>query len=495
VSDELTQRSAAHLSDEDLVGQVLVSHAFGHHATEVSPASNAANRAFAGVDTPAEVVARYRLGGVILVSRSADDPTAATNPTSNVDSPAQVRELTEGLRAASRLPLLVGTDQEYGVVTRIRSGIVQLPSAMAFGAAGDPGLTERAWAAAGADLAALGVNVDFAPVADVRGPGGVIGSRSFGADPAAVAGQVAAVVRGLRSAGVASTLKHFPGHGHTTVDSHVETPVLDRSVEELVDGDLPPFVAGIAAGADLVMSGHLTVPALDPAVPASFSAKVLVDLLRDRLGFAGAVICDALRMVPARRWPPGEAALRALLAGNDLLLQPPDLAAAHRGLLDALGDGRLPRARLVEAVDRILALKRRLAAALPPGDLSTVDSTAARALAEQVAVRATTVLKGRWTVPSGPLTVTASPGRDRAKGWLADALRSHDVPVAADGTRVHLVGYGDTEPDLDPSATVTVAMDTPDLLARSRSPVLVATYSSSNASMVAVAALLAGVPR
>jgi beta-N-acetylhexosaminidase len=308
-----------------------------------------------------------------------------------------------------------------------------------------------------------------------------------------VAGQVAAVVRGLRSAGVASTLKHFPGHGHTTVDSHAETPVLDRTLAELVDGDLQPFVAGIAAGADLVMSGHLTVPTLDPTVPASFSPKVLLDLLRDRLGFAGVVICDALRMVPARRWPPAEAALRALLAGNDLLLQPPDLAAAHRGLLDALADGRLPRTRLVEAVDRILALKDRLAAAPRPDDLSTVDSTAARALASEVAARATTILKGQWSAASGPLTVTASTGRNRARDWLLDALVASGVATGdGSGVRVHLVGYGDSQPDLDPTATVTVAMDTPDLLARSTSPVLIATYSSSRASMAALAAVLAG---
>jgi len=476
------------LTDEDLVGQVLVGYAYGDAAGAVSAASAAGNQRLAGVDTPAEMVDRYRLGGMILVARSADDPTAGTNPTTNVDSPAQVRALTAGLGAAARVPLLIGTDQEYGVVTRIRSGIVQLPSAMAFGAADDPALTERAWAAAGADLAALGVNVDFAPVADVLGPGGVVGSRSFGGDPAAVARQVAAAVRGLRSAGLAATLKHFPGHGHTTVDSHVALPRLDRTVAELEERDLPPFVAGIAAGADLVMSGHIEVPAIESGVPASFSARVLVDLLRGQLGFGGVVICDALRMVPAMRWPPGEAAVRALLAGNDLLLQPPDLAAAQRGLLDALDAGRLPRARLVEAVERILALKRRLPAR-PPEEQSTVDGWGA-ALA--VAAKAVTVLKGRWQ-PARRLRVTAAAGRDRARDWLVDALRAAGVEVVPDrAPLVHLVGYGDTAADLAAGATVTVAMDTPYLLATAPSPVLLATYSSSRASMVALAAVLAG---
>jgi len=366
---------------------------------------------------------------------------------------------------------------------------------MAFGAAADPALTQRAWAAAGADLAALGVNVDFAPVADVLDPagtGGVIGSRSFGCDPAAVARQVAAVVRGLRSAGVAATLKHFPGQGQTTVDSHVGLPVLSRSLADLEAVELPPFVAGITAGAELVMSGHVEVPALEEGVPASFSARVLVDLLRHRLGFRGVVICDALRMAPARRWPPGESAVRALLAGNDLLLQPPDLAAAHRGLLGALDRGWLPRARLVEAVDRILALKRRLAAWPATGDLSTVDGAPAREASLAVAARAVTVLRGRW-VPRGRLAVTASAGRERARDRLVDALRAEGIEAGGGGAAgVHLVGYGDGAEDLAPDATVTVAMDAPYLLAKSRSPVLLATYSSSEASMVALAAVLAG---
>jgi beta-N-acetylhexosaminidase len=205
------------------------------------------------------------------------------------------------------------------------------------------------------------------------------------------------------------------------------------------------------------------------------------------------------------RWPPGEAAVRALLAGNDLLLQPPDLAAARRGLLDALDAGRLPRARLVEAVERILALKRRL----PPGasgDLSTVDGPAARDAALAVAAKAVTVLKGRWQ-PARRLRVTASAGRDRARDWLVEALRDAGVAVERSpgaaptscaavvpdrGPLVHLVGYGDTAEDLAADAAVTVAMDTPYLLAAATSPVLLATYSSSRASMVALAAVLAG---
>lgn len=493
---------AAALSEEDMVGQVLLPYAYGSEAGTVSAASAAGNRRLAGVDTPAQLIEEYRPAGMILVGFSADDPTAATNPTTNVDSPEQVRRLTAALQSVAstlpaRVPLLIGTDQEYGTVTRIKSGIVQLPSALALGAAADPELTRRAWAAAGAELAALGLTAVFAPVADVipDASAGPIGSRSYGSDPAAVSVQVAATVRGLHAAGLAATLKHFPGHGYASGDSHTTLPVLAQSLAQLDSGDLPPFLAGIAAGADLVMSGHLQVPAIDPSVPATFSAAVLTGLLRGRLGFTGVAITDALRMAPARRWPPGEAAVRALLAGNDLLLQPHDLAATRRGLLDAVRSGRLPGDRLVEAVTRVLTLKLRRSGGPEPPPMSTLDSVEHHAVARQVAAAAVTVLKGRCgaALVSGPVRITSSAGRDRQRAWLTEALAANGMTVVrSGGTVVHLVGYGDTEPDLSREAAVTVGMDLPYLLEKATSGTLVATYSSSRASMEALGAVLAG---
>jgi beta-N-acetylhexosaminidase len=490
----------ARLGDEDLVGQVLMPYAYGDNATQVSAASAAANRKYAGVSTPAEMVAKYRLGGLILVGWTADDPTASTNKTTNVDSPAQVRALTTGLRdAAAKLPagvtLLIGTDQEYGQVTRIRTGVTQLPSAMALGAAADPAVTEAAWRAAGAELAALGINVDFAPDADVLGDGGgVIGSRSYGSDPKAVSDQVAAAVRGLQGAGVAATLKHFPGHGHTTADSHTDLPVLTQSRDALNSGDLPPFVSGIAAGADLVMSAHLDVRSIDPGVASSFSQKVLIDLLRGQLAYPGVVVTDALNMAPAQKYPPGEAAVRALLAGNDILLMPPDLGLAQKGLLDALHDRRLPRSRLIEAATRILTLKLRLAAT-PQPEMSTVDSPEHRAAAARASAAAITVLRGACSGPlvRGQVTITASGGREQQQAWLTEALRAAGIPVVASGgSVVHLVGYGDDSSDLSANASVTVAMDLPYVLRSAKSPTVLATYSSTQASMTALAAVLAG---
>ncbi len=491
---------AARLGDEDLVGQVLMPHAYGTDAVKISGGSREGNQKLGGVDTPAQLVEKYRLGGLILVRRASGDATAGTNPTSNIDSPPQVRKLTAGLQSASATlpaaaPLLIGTDQEHGTVTRIRDGVTLLPSAMAFGAATDPRVTEAASRVSGAELAALGINVDFAPVADVTGgPGNaVIGSRSFGADPALVGQRVAAAVRGYESAGVGTALKHFPGHGHTSADSHEELPVLKQDRSTLLAGDVAPFRSGIAAGASLVMTGHLDVRALDPGTPATFSRKVLVDLLRGQLGFKGVVISDALNMgAVTKRYPAGEAAVRAMLAGNDVLLMPPDLRAAQRGLLDAVSSGRVPRAQLVASVTRILTLKKRLAIARQPAIETLATPTNQNAVAAAAAA-AVTQFRGSCGAPliRQPVTVTGGAARHRAA--LTKALKRNGVRVG-EGETIHLVGYGDGRADLKP-AGVTVALDTPYLLSSATSPVLLATYSGVPASLDAVAAVIAGKAR
>ena len=500
-ADPAAQAAAivARLGDEDLVGQVLMPYAYGNDATNVSADSKAGNQKLGGVDTPAQLVAKYRVGGMILVQQSAD-PTSSTNPTSNVESPAQVRRLTGGLQAAGKqlpagVPLLIGTDQEYGSVTRIKDGLAPLPAAMGFGAAGDPALTKAAWGMAGAELAALGVNVDFAPVADTLGTAGsaVIGTRAYGSDPKLVGPQVAAAVGGLQGAGVGATLKHFPGHGHTTADSHTELPVLAQSADSLRANDLPPFKAGIDAGAWLVMSGHLDVRSMDPGVPASLSHKLLTDVLRGEMGFTGVVASDALNMQPVAKFGPAEEAVRAVLAGNDLLLWPPDLPGAYKGLLDALHSGKLPKPRLVEAVTRVVTLKLRLAQ-IPQPDMSTVDSAAHREVAGKAAAGSVTVVKGACTGPlaRGPVKVTASGGNEARRDQLVEALRRQGVAIGDGGSRVHLLGFGDDASDLAPDAAVTVAMDAPYVLASAKSPALVATFGRTAQATDALAAVLAG---
>jgi beta-N-acetylhexosaminidase len=493
--------AVAAMSDADLAGQVLMPYAYGSAATSVDRVAAAGNQGLAGVDTPAEMIDKFRLGGLILVSFTANDPTGATNPTTNVENPRQVRELTAGLQAAARrlpggAPLMIGTDQEYGVVTRVTNGVTMLPSAMGAGAAGRPALTEAAWHAAGEELAAMGITVDFAPVADTLGPDGnaVIGSRSFGSDARANAAQVAASVRGLQSAGLSAGLKHFPGHGHTTGDSHDDLPVVAQSQAAWDSQDRPPFAGGFAAGAGIVMSGHLDVQALDKGVPATFSHKIMTDVLRTRMKFTGVAITDAMNMAPAMKWPAGEAAVRALNAGNDMLLMPPDLAGARDGILSGLTSGSLKRERLIEAVTRILTLKFRTDVSAQP-DLSTVNSAAHQRAVLALDAASITVLRGPCAGPlvAGPVTVSAPGSRELARVTLVKALQAAGVRVqAAGGRTIRLVGYGDKTVDLDPAAAITVLMDAPYLSQVAKSPVLVATYSSSKLSLTALAAVIAG---
>ncbi|WP_174530286.1 glycoside hydrolase family 3 protein, partial [Micromonospora maritima] len=362
---------------------------------------------------------------------------------------------------------------------------------------GNPALTEAAWRAAGAELAAMGINMDFAPVADVLATRStVIGSRSFGADPATASPQVAGAVRGLQAEGVAAAVKHFPGHGLSAADSHTELPVVGQSRAVLDRTAFPPFRAGIDAGAMAVMSAHLNVKAVDPGTPATFSRKLLTDVLRGQLGFRGVVVTDGMNMAPAKKWSPGEAAVRALNAGNDLILMTPNVGQAYDGLRAALKDGSLPRTRLVEAVTRVLTMKFQLAGHAQPA-LGTLDGADHRRAAADLAAAAVTVLRGRCGGPvPGPVSVTSSGGRDRTRAVLTEALTAAGVKVVpSGGTVVHLVGYGDGAKDLRADADVTVAMDTPYVLSGAKSPTVLATYSSTRASMTALAAVLAGKAR
>ncbi|MEV0648579.1 glycoside hydrolase family 3 N-terminal domain-containing protein [Phytomonospora sp. NPDC050363] len=489
------------MTDEELLGLVLMPHAYGNDADDVTAASRAANQAHAGVDTPGDMVRKYHLGGLILMRFTADDPTAGTNPSTNLDSPEQIRRLTDGLQKAASevnggLPLVIGIDQEFGAVTRITSGISALPAAMGFGAAADPALTTRAWQGVGGELSALGVNVDFAPTSDViANPGNtVIGSRSYGSDPAAVAEQVVAVIAGLAGAGLAGAVKHFPGHGNTDVDSHKSMPELNQSRDELLAADLVPFKAAIAAGVPMVMSGHLDVQAIDPGVPATLSSKVLIDLLRDELGFKGVVVTDAMQMQPiTERHGAGEAAVRALMAGNDLILMPENLKKAYKGLRDALASGKLPRERLVEAATRVVALKQWLAGfTRPPADELDEVLGSARDVAAEISRAAITQVAGECGKSIGsPVRVVG--GADTTRERLAKALSARGVEVRGDaGTTIQLAGFGDTAADVDVDAEVIVSTDAPFILGKVKSGVRVAAFGTTKASMEAVADVLTG---
>ncbi|GAA0397635.1 glycoside hydrolase family 3 protein [Micromonospora gifhornensis] len=283
----------------------------------------------------------------------------------NIDEPAQVAASTAALRTA-RADVLVAIDEEGGDVTRLAHATGSpYPGNAALGAIDDEALTRDIHQAIGAELAALGVTVNLAPTVDVNSTDDnpVIGTRSFGADPARVAAHSAAAVAGLQAGGVAACAKHFPGHGATVTDSHYELPTVDVPPEVLRRRDLPPFAAVIAAGARAVMTAHIRVPALTGAGPATFSQAVLVDLLRHEYGFTGAVITDALEMKGAALAAGGIApgAVRALAAGADLLCIGAKVDAdlveqVATEIVTAVGDGRLARDRVEQAAGRAAEL-------------------------------------------------------------------------------------------------------------------------------------------
>jgi beta-N-acetylhexosaminidase len=289
----------------------------------------------------------------------------------NVAGPEQVALLTATLRGACEEPV-IAIDEEGGDVTRVTywSGS-PYPGNAALGAVDDPELTARVHEAIGADLAALGINVDLAPCVDVlvTADNPAIGTRAFGADPALVARHAAAAVTGLQSAGVAACTKHFPGHGSTRTDTHEAIATISGDLAELRRRDLPPFTAAIAAGTAAVMPSHLLLPELTAGLPASLSAAALTGLLRGELGFTGVIISDALEM-RAVSVPFGipEAAVLAVAAGTDLLCLGRDTSeevyqAVVTALSDAVRTGRLPGQRLEDAADRVAALRSWLASA------------------------------------------------------------------------------------------------------------------------------------
>jgi len=361
------------------------------------------------------------LGGVVLSLGKVEDAVA------------WVKEL----QAAAPLPLLCAGDFESGCGFRL-DGATDLGKAMLLGASGDAELVAAAAAATGREAAAMGFHWDFAPVLDVNvNPGNpIINVRSFGEDPAAVARLGAAYVRGLQSVGVLATAKHFPGHGDVATDSHLSMPTLGGDRARLERVELLPFRAAIAANVASVMTGHLAVPGLGEAddVPATLSRTITTGVLRGELGFTGIVVTDALDMggVKGAR-EGGEVAVLALLAGADVLLMPPDARRARDALVEAVANGRVPLARLDEAVARVLHAKA--AAGLLSGEGRPLagwrDAISAhnRELAATIARRGTTLVRDRsGLVPlpaaSRPTVVEVYDGADEiaAQGSLARAL-------------------------------------------------------------------------
>ena len=480
-----------------------------------------------GTAAPVRTVRDLHLGGVIAFDE-------------NLTSPEQSRGMLTALRRQvdRPWPLFLSVDQEGGIVER--AGTTSFPAFMSAGAAGDPELTTRVYREYAAELAGLGFTVDFAPDADVTsGPSDpTIGSRSAGSDPRLVGAQAAAAASGLQDGGVVPVLKHFPGHGSVPADSHLSLPVQHRSLRELRRVDLAPFAAAVDDGVPAVMTAHLDIRAVDPQTPATLSRAVVTGLLRRELGFEGLVVTDSLQMeaVTAGRGP-GEVAVRALAAGNDVLLMPTDPAAARAAIVRAVRSGDLSRTRLIQSAARQVALLEhaRSDAGAPVG--------AARGASRALSAAAVTVASGpcRGALVDGAVVASGDPeavsafvgaaqdagvdvlvprsaparlasGRDRpdrraqeAAGgyrerlarWRAAEERRRDALAdwqaaedrrLGDATIVAFAGYGDGPV----AGEVAVATDTPYALAGSEAPVRIATYGTTPGAMTALVDVLTG---
>jgi len=378
-----------------------------------------------GVFTPSDsdaalkldrLVREGRVGGFHVFGGGEALPSALLNPVYGTSGgraikgqPLAIAALLNRLQRAAAVPLLFTADFEGGA-GYIVEGATRLPRAMALGATRDPALAERAGRVGASEGRAMGVHVDFYPVADVnvnpKNP--VIGIRSFGEDPELVARMATAYMRGIQEGGMLATAKHFPGHGDTEVDTHLDLAVVEHPRSRLDAVELVPFRALVAAGVDSVMSSHIRLPALDPTegLPATLSRPVLTGLLRGELGFSGLVFTDSMSMQAiAKRFSGERAAALAVQAGADVVLDPPDPEAALRGIKQAVETGEIARAALDASVERILLAKARLGLDRSRGvDVERVaDAVGVRAneaVAAEVAARAVTLLKDeRGQVP------------------------------------------------------------------------------------------------
>jgi beta-glucosidase-like glycosyl hydrolase len=356
-------------------------------------------------DRLAALVRDVHVGGFHVFGASRPTPGVMLNPTYSsaaLGDPLAVASLLNRLQAVAPVPLLNTGDFEAGVGFRL-AGATAFPRNMAFGAAGDEKLVYEAGRITGVESRAIGVHVAFAPVVDVnnnpRNP--VINTRSYGQDPAHVARLGSAYVRGLQAGGVLATLKHFPGHGDTDVDSHLGLPVVRQPRTRLEAIELVPFRAGIEAGAAGVMTAHIEWPALDPtpATPSTLSRPIVTGLLRTEMNFDGLVYTDSMHMqAVVDLLSPGEAAVRAVEAGNDIVLHSPDDRAAFEAIRAAVGQGRIAPDRIAASAERILRAKARLGLhrtrtvdleAVP----ALVGGRAHRAMAEEASRRSLTLLK------------------------------------------------------------------------------------------------------
>lgn len=386
----------------------------------------------------------------------------------NLDTPAQIRELTSALqrvaREAGQPPLLIGADQEGGTLLAV-PGTTRFPGNLALGATRSTELARRVGLALGRELAAVGINIDYAPVCDVinNAQNPVVGPRSFGADPHLVAQLSSALIQGLQAAGVAAAAKHFPGHGDSSTDSHYHMDVLHHDEARLRAVELVPFEAAVHAGAKLILTAHIALPDFDEGYqrPATLSPRILRRLLRDEMKFQGVVISDALDMHAIQQGPLNLVEMvSGAQAGLDLLLLTSfvDQPLIYQALLLATRRGLLDEAELRVSVDRIAALKQWVAQHVQP-DLKVVGCTEHAALAVEVAEKSITLV--RDDAQQLPLRLAADARLavivPQPKDLTPADTSSYDQPALADAIRPYQA-VDEIPMPLEPTAAEVAAL-------------------------------------
>lgn len=331
--DEIVNASIAEIPLEDKVAGLFIITPEALTGTDVVIRAG---------DTTKEKLSQCAVGGLIYFSQ-------------NIKSADQLTEMLSNTRSWSKYPIFLAIDEEGGQVSRVaENGLAENVGSMGeIGASGDAAKAQEAGAAIGTYLNGFGFNLDFAPVADVVAEGNTtIGNRSFGSDTSLVASMTAALVEGMQSTGTSACLKHFPGLGDTTADTHEGMAATDKTLEQFMEVDFPVYQAGISAGADFIMVSHLSAPNVTgDNTPASISGKMITEILRGQLGYQGVVITDAMNMAAITEYyTADQAAVMALQAGADMILMPEDFETAYNGVLEAVRNGTLTEERIDESL-------------------------------------------------------------------------------------------------------------------------------------------------
>jgi beta-N-acetylhexosaminidase len=460
------ESTLANLSLEQQVGQVMM---LGFDGTTLTPDLR-------------QLIGDLHIGGIVLFER-------------NIESPTQVAQLTQDLqtlaRANSDPGLLSAIDQEGGVVARLKEprGFTEFPGAMAIAATDDVENVRRIARAQAEELRAVGIHINLAPDLDVNNnpANPVISTRSFGSDPGRVAQFGAAYIHATQDAGILAVGKHFPGHGDTGIDSHLALPAVPHDRAWLEHIEFVPFRAAINARVAGIMSAHVTFPAIEPRnIASTLSPRVLTDLLRDEMQFDGLILTDSLEMgaLGTSGYPPPIAAATALQAGADVLLFNTTLEnyrAVHAEILTWVRAGKIPQARLNDAVRRVLRAKQRVAAldASRPA-LDRVGTPETKELSRTVARQAVTLVRDDAQLL--PLGSSRTLVVETIPLGLGERLGASTMSVSAQTTRAEIEAVQNTAPGFE-----RVVIATSDVLKNPDQAKLVAALKKINARTIVVA--------